>query len=120
VVKQVKHKLNARDRATILVSYRTMCKMFHVPFKQRLTPKDIASMTNNELFQAARDLYNNSTVKQAHRLAIKAGVVARDPVVPEWLTTSIRLWWARLNARIWLKVFHAKKALGLLRTADRV
>ena len=68
-----------RDRAVILASYREMCKAFRVPKSRRLAEKDIARMTNAQLYQASKDLYNGATVKQARRLAVRMGVAAKDP-----------------------------------------
>ena len=57
-----------RDRAIILQSYRTMVKEFRVKKSRQLSPREIATMTNAQLFQASKDLYNSATVKQASRL----------------------------------------------------
>ena len=65
-----------RDRAVILRSYQTMCEEFRVRKSRRLSPREIAAMTNAQLFQASKDLYNGATVKQASRLAKK--VIGKD------------------------------------------
>lgn len=68
-----------RDRAVLLASYREMCKAFRVPKSRRLAEKDIARMTNAQLYQASKDLYNGATVKQARRLAVRMGVAEKEP-----------------------------------------
>lgn len=60
-----------RDRAVILQSYQAMVKEFRIRKSRQLTPREIATMTNAQLFQASKDLYNSATVKQASRLAKK-------------------------------------------------
>jgi len=68
-----------RDRAVILRSYQTMCEEFRVKKSRRLSPREIAAMTNAQLFQASKDLYNGATVKQARRLAVRMGVADKEP-----------------------------------------
>lgn len=61
-----------RDRARLIHSYTQMVKEFRV--KDRITPDNMAKMTNAHIFQACRDLYNGTTIKKAKRLAKKLGV----------------------------------------------
>lgn len=68
-----------RDRAVILRSYHAMCEEFRIRKSRRLSPREIAAMTNAQLFQASKDLYNGATVKQAKRLARKLGVSRGTP-----------------------------------------
>lgn len=63
-----------RDRAVVLHSYLVMCDEFRVPRRMRLTAREIAGMSNTQLYQASKDLYNNASVKQAQRLAVRLGV----------------------------------------------
>lgn len=84
-----------RDRAIVLHSYLAMCEEFRVPRRMRLTPREIASMTNTQLYQASKDLYNNVDIKKARRLAVKLGV-AKPPRIenrlpmPKWLRQLVR------------------------------
>ena len=69
-----------RDRAILIASYDAMCKEFNVKVSKRLTPADIAGMTNTQLYQAAKDLYNSQPVKKAVKLSNKLnGVKKPDP-----------------------------------------
>ena len=68
-----------RDRAVLLASYREMCKAFRVPKSRRIHDRDIARMTNAQIYQASKDLYNGATVKQARRLAVRMGVADKEP-----------------------------------------
>lgn len=70
-----------KDRAVLLTSYREMCRVFRVPKSRRLSERDIAIMTNAQVYQASKDLYNGATVKQARRLAERLGVVSRGPSI---------------------------------------
>lgn len=84
-----------RDRSVVLRSYLAMCDEFRVPRRMRLTPREIASMTNTQLYQASKDLYNNASVKQAQRLAVRLGVTEKPPaeetfVMPTWLRRWLR------------------------------
>lgn len=79
-----------RDRAVVLHSYLAMCKEFRVPRRMRLTPREIASMTNTQLYQASKDLYNNVDIKKAQCLAVKLGVAKPQRIenrlpMPKWL-----------------------------------
>lgn len=83
-----------RDRAVILASYREMCKAFRVPKSRRLSEKDIARMTNAQLYQASKDLYNGATVKQARQLAVRMGVAEKAPGIfsraVSWVQSKVR------------------------------
>lgn len=84
-----------RDRAVVLRSYLTMCDEFRVPRRMRLTAREIAGMSNTQLYQASKDLYNNASVKQAQRLAVRLGVTEKPPaeetfVMPTWLRRWLR------------------------------
>ena len=68
-----------KDRAILLGSYREMCKAFRTPKAQRIPERDLARMTNTQVYQASKDLYNGATVKQARRLAERLGVSSRGP-----------------------------------------
>lgn len=63
-----------RDRAVVLRSYLAMCDEFRVPRRMRLTAREIAGMSNSQLYQASKDLYNNASVSQARRLAVRLGM----------------------------------------------
>jgi len=88
-----------RDRAVVLHSYKVMCREFRVPRRQRLTTVQILSMSNNQLYQASKDLYNGATVKQARRLARKLGL--NGPVTPPIVR------WFRKVAQAWRRTFVA-------------
>lgn len=60
-----------RDRSVVLHSYREMCRYFHVPRSQRLTPAQVAAMPTAQLYQVSKDLYNGATIAQAQKLARK-------------------------------------------------
>lgn len=64
-----------RDRAVILHSYLAMCDEFRVPRARRLSAREIATMTNTQLYQASKDLYNGATIRQATRLAVRLGTM---------------------------------------------
>lgn len=65
-----------RDRAVVLRSYLAMCDEFRVPRRMRLTAREVAGMSNSQLYQASKDLYNNASIKQAQRLAVRLGVAS--------------------------------------------
>lgn len=81
-----------RDRAVLVASYDQMCREFRVPHAKRLTPSQMANMSNAALYRASKDLYNGASMKDAARLAVKMGLVVRpEPrivrvvrVVAEW------------------------------------
>jgi len=77
-----------RDRAVILHSYYAMCREFRVPRDERLTAREVASMTTSQLYQASKDLYNNSSLRDAQRLARKLGV---DKTAPTTLLGRARV-----------------------------
>lgn len=84
-----------RDRAVLIASYDQMCREFRVPYAKRLTPAEMARMSNAAIYRASKDLYNGASVKDAVRLAMKMGLVAR----PEsWPVRALRVvaGWARL------------------------
>lgn len=60
-----------RDRAILVASYTQMCKEFRTPVSKRLTPVDISKMTNTQLFQASKDLYNSQPLHKAVKLSNK-------------------------------------------------
>jgi len=75
-----------RDRAVVLHSYQEMCKFFHVPHSARLTPVQLTKMTNTQIYQAGKDLYNGATVAQAHKLAVKLGVYKQgENAIVAWI-----------------------------------
>lgn len=82
-----------RDRAVILHSYQAMCEEFKVPKDRRLSPRDIATMTTSQLYQASKDLYNGTSIKNAARLARKLGV-SKAPTLWEKIGDT---WCALLN-----------------------
>lgn len=93
-----------RDRAIVLHSYLAMCEEFRVPRQMRLTPREIASMTNTQLYQASKDLYNNASVRQAQRLAVKLGVAKPQRIenrlpMPKWLRQLVRCMLAPQRAK---------------------
>lgn len=74
---------------------RAMCEEFRVPRHMRLTVREIATMTNSQLYQASKDLYNNVDIKKARRLAVKLGVAEPQRIenrlpMPKWLRKAIR------------------------------
>lgn len=92
-----------RDRAVVLHSYLAMCDEFRVPRRMRLTPREIACMTNTQLYQASKDLYNNVSIKQAQRLAIRLGVATQKPIeerlpLPRWIRRWLRRQFAARRA----------------------
>lgn len=90
-----KGRKTERDRAVLIASYDQMCREFRVPRAKRLTPAQMANMSNAALYRASKDLYNGASVKDAARLAVKMGLVAR----PEpWLVRALRVvvGWVRL------------------------
>ena len=68
-----------RDRAILVSSYTAMCKEFRTPVSKRLTPVDISKMTNTQLFQASKDLYNSQPLHKAVKLSNKLNNKAREP-----------------------------------------
>jgi hypothetical protein len=52
-----------RDRAMLVSSYHEMVRMFRTPKDQRLTPSDMARLSNTELFKAANALYTVASPK---------------------------------------------------------
>lgn len=97
-----------RDRAVILRSYQTMCEEFRVRKSRRLSPREIAAMTNAQLFQASKDLYNGATVKQAKRLARRLGVSKDAPGVFARMGIYARHMYAAAAMR--LRGFRVEKA----------
>lgn len=94
-----------RDRSVILHSYLAMCDEFRVPKNRRLSTREIATMTNNQLYQASKDLYNGATVKQAQRLAVRLGL-AQAPekfsVLRKALGYIHKLMWL---VKTWLRLY---------------
>lgn len=78
-----------KDRVLLLHSYAEMCQAFHVPRSRRLSPREIALMTNAQLYQANKDLYNGAPAGQARRLASRLGVGAALPTLRQ---RALRLW----------------------------
>lgn len=82
-----------RDRAVLLTSYKAMCKEFRVPKAKQLTPFELTCMTNAQLYTAAKDLYNNTTVKNAKKLAVKMGLADKPitwlDILVEWLKHQV-------------------------------
>ncbi len=70
-----------RDRAILLSSYQAMVKEFRP--KERLSASDIAKMTNEQLYQASRDLYNAQPIKKAERLARKLRRAGHEAIFTE-------------------------------------
>lgn len=94
-----------RDRAVVLNSYQEMCRFFRVPRGRRLTVREIAGMTNTQLFQAAKDLYNSQPVKKALRLSRKMGLSSP----PESRLSRLKFSARRMTARLWLLLVGARK-----------
>lgn len=67
-----------KDRVVLLHSYREMCRVFRLPKARRLSERDLAIMTNTQIYQASKDLYNSATVRQARRLAVRLGITPRS------------------------------------------
>lgn len=63
-----KGKKAEKDRAVLLTAYYEMCRVFRIAKSKRLSTYDISVMTNAQIYQAGRDLYNNATIKQAQKL----------------------------------------------------
>ena len=87
-----KGRKSERDRAVLINSYEVMCDEFRVPMLKRLRRVDMARMSNAALYRASKDVYSQATVKQAHRLAVRMGLVER----PEGLWGRIKTlfkWW---------------------------
>lgn len=70
-----------KDRVVLLGSYREMCRAFRVPKSRRLSERDLAIMTNAQVYQASKDLYNGASVKQARKLAERLGVATKGPTI---------------------------------------
>lgn len=94
-----------RDRSVILHSYLAMCDEFRVPRSRRLSTREIATMTNNQLFQASKDLYNGATIQQAQRLAIRLGLAQGPERFP-----AVKKAWGRVRRIVRL----AKIKLGFV------
>ena len=62
-----------RDRTLLIESYAVMTKTFKTPVKKILTVEQIAKMTNAQLYQTAKDLYNSQSFKNSMKLAVKLG-----------------------------------------------
>ena len=77
-----------RDRAILLASYNAMCKEFKVKMTNRLTITDIAKMTNKQLFQASKDLYNGQPLEKALKLSNKLNKKQQEP----WLLRVLKSW----------------------------
>ena len=82
----------AKDRAVLLKSYHAMCREFRVPARLRISPKDLASMTNTQLFRATSDVYACATTRQVMKLARRLGVAPRTHRfnVVAWAKTWLR------------------------------
>jgi hypothetical protein len=52
-----------------------MCVDFHVPRHARLDTVALARLSNEMIYKITKDMYSQATVKQARRLAIRAGLV---------------------------------------------
>lgn len=65
-----------RDRVALIVSYTKMCKVFRTPRNKRLDTEQIARMTNAQLYQASKDLYNGASIRKARKVAAIAGLDA--------------------------------------------
>jgi hypothetical protein len=63
-----------RDRAILINSYESMANEFKLPASKRLSRADMAKMNNQALYRASKDVYSQSSVKQANRLAVKMGL----------------------------------------------
>jgi hypothetical protein len=81
-----------RDRAVVLHSYEELCRVARIPRAKRLTPFQVAVMTNTQLYQVSKDIYNGLPIKKAQRLAVRLGLVEK----PEHVPALKRLrWWLR-------------------------
>ncbi len=65
----------ARDRAVLINSYHVMCKDFRIPKERRLDDAGIARLSNEMLYKLNKDIYSQTTVKQAKRQAVKMGLL---------------------------------------------
>jgi hypothetical protein len=80
-----------RERAVLINSYHVMCKDFNVPRRDRLDAAALARLSNDMLFKVNKDLYSQSTVKQARKLAIKMGLAEKPET---WLNKLVN-WFKR-------------------------
>ncbi len=79
-----------RDRAVLINAYKVMAKDFNIPKRDRLDAAAIARLSNEMLYKITKDMYSQTTVKQAKKLAIKMGIVERDSWIDRivlWFTT---------------------------------
>lgn len=109
-----------RDRALLLKSYNKMVRVFRTPRKDRLTPMELAGISNTKLFQVSKDLYNAAPVRKAKRIARILGL---EPARVPWHRKAAI---AVLNVVIavghWLSRLHvggaAAGALGVVKEAN--
>lgn len=96
----------AQDRSAMLISYDIMVRILHTPRKNRVSRAQFAAMGNTQVMQVCKDLYNNSTVKQAKK--IKKAMEPKVPLSLQLLSIKryIKLRINTLRARIYLWNFH--------------
>jgi hypothetical protein len=80
-----------RDRSMLIASYRDMVKEFRIPRKDRITADKMSKLTNKQLYQACKDLYNGVTIKQARKYGIKRGFI-KKPAKKPFLIIMRNLW----------------------------
>lgn len=76
-----------RDRAQAIQSYERMSKFFH---ERKVSPKDMAEMTNLEVYHLAEDLYNRQSRKMKDAYAEEIGAIPRrKPLAFKWFLSDL-------------------------------
>jgi hypothetical protein len=77
-----------RDRAQAIQSYERMSKFFH---EREVRPRDMAEMTNLEVYRLAEDLFNRQSRKAKDAYAEEIGAIPRrEPLAFKWFLHDLR------------------------------
>jgi len=95
-----------RDRTLLIVSYNRMVQKFHTPRSKRLSTAEISRMTNTQIYQASKDLWNGATPRQQKRLAGELGLDV--PKVSRWAKARNAIHNGRLSVGFFLSRLFAK------------